>query len=296
MDKKEKKKLKMLFEKLKTRRKEAIEELYNNYNKTVYGIAFSILKNKEDSEDVVQIVFSKLYVLDKEKLPKEKEATWLYSVTKNESLAILKKKYDNIDLEDIYNLEDYDNEIDKSIDKNSYNKLIDKLDKKEQEIVSLKVLANLTFSEIAEILGESTSTIKWRYYKAVYTLKLLLSNLSMFIITVTLGILGVKNQNKSADYLEDEVQITNDIMGENLEENGDKEIAKDEENNENVIEEDETTDSFENTIVQEETIQYNTNYFSIGMISISAVFLILTITFLIFLAKHQLNARKKSSK
>ena len=231
MDKKEKKKLKMLFEKLKTRRKEAIEELYNNYNKTVYGIAFSILKNKEDSEDVVQIVFSKLYVLDKEKLPKEKEATWLYSVTKNESLAILKKKYDNIDLEDIYNLEDYDNEIDKSIDKNSYNKLIDKLDKKEQEIVSLKVLANLTFSEIAEILGESTSTIKWRYYKAVYTLKLLLSNLSMFIITVTLGILGVKNQNKSADYLEDEVQIKNDIMGENLEENGDKEIAKDEENN-----------------------------------------------------------------
>lgn len=296
MDKKEKKKLKMLFEKLKTRRKEAIEELYNNYNKTVYGIAFSILKNKEDSEDVVQIVFSKLYVLDKEKLPKEKEATWLYSVTKNETLAILKKKYDNIDLEDIYNLEDYDNEIDKSIDKNSYNKLIDKLDKKEQEIVSLKVLANLTFSEIAEILGESTSTIKWRYYKAVYTLKLLLSNLSMFIITVTLGILGVKNQNKSADYLEDEVQITNDIMGENLEENGDKEIAKDEENNENVIEEDETTDSFENTIVQEETIQYNTNYFSIGMISISAVFLILTITFSIFLAKHQLNARKKSSK
>ena len=296
MDKKEKKKLKMLFEKLKTRREEAIEELYNNYNKTVYGIAFSILKNKEDSEDVVQIVFSKLYVLDKEKLPKEKEATWLYSVTKNESLAILKKKYDNIDLEDIYNLEDYDNEIDKSIDKNSYNKLIDKLDKKEQEIVSLKVLANLTFSEIAEILGESTSTIKWRYYKAVYTLKLLLSNLSMFIITVTLGILGVKNQNKSADYLEDEVQITNDIMGENLEENGDKEIAKDEENNENVIEEDETTDSFENTIVQEETIQYNTNYFSIGMISISAVFLILTITFSIFLAKHQLNARKKSSK
>lgn len=296
MDKKEKKKLKMLFEKLKTRRKEAIEELYNNYNKTVYGIAFSILKNKEDSEDVVQIVFSKLYVLDKEKLPKEKEATWLYSVTKNESLAILKKKYDNIDLEDIYNLEDYDNEIDKTIDKNSYNKLIDKLDKKEQEIVSLKVLANLTFSEIAEILGESTSTIKWRYYKAVYTLKLLLSNLSMFIITVTLGILGVKNQNKSADYLKDEVQITNDIMVENLEENGDKEIAKDEENNENVIEKDETENSFENTIVQEETIQYNTNYFSIGMISISAVFLILTITFSIFLAKYQLNARKKSSK
>jgi len=96
----------------------------------IYGIAFSILKNKEDSEDVVQIVFSKLYVLDKEKLPKEKEATWLYSVTKNEALSILKKKYNNVSLENIYNLEDNNNEIDKLIDRDSYNKLINKLEKK----------------------------------------------------------------------------------------------------------------------------------------------------------------------
>lgn len=99
----------------------------------IYGIAFSILKNKEDSEDVVQIVFSKLYVLDKEKLPKEKEATWLYSVTKNEALSILKKKYNNVSLENIYNLEDNNNEIDKLIDRDSYNKLINKLEKKSKK-------------------------------------------------------------------------------------------------------------------------------------------------------------------
>lgn len=102
MNEKEKLNLKILLRNLKNRNKEVMQELYSNYNKVIYGIAFSILKNKEDSEDVVQIVFSKLYVLDKEKLPKEKEATWLYSVTKNEALSILKKKYNNVSLEKIY--------------------------------------------------------------------------------------------------------------------------------------------------------------------------------------------------
>lgn len=289
MNEKEKLNLKILLRNLKNRNKEVMQELYSNYNKVIYGIAFSILKNKEDSEDVVQIVFSKLYVLDKEKLPKEKEATWLYSVTKNEALSILKKKYNNVSLENIYNLEDNNNEIDKLIDRDSYNKLINKLEKKDQEIISLKILSKLTFSEIAEILGESTNTIKWRYYKSMYTLKILLSNLSMFIVTATLGILSIKNQNKNANELKDEA---NDIITENLEEN--KENYGDEQKKENVIQE-EMTDFFENTIIEEPIID-TTNCFSIGIFSISAIFLVLTIIFSIFLAKHQLNARKKSSK
>lgn len=68
------------------------ENVYKKYNKMLYGIAFSILKNKEDSEDIVQTVFSKLYTMDKNKMPKDKETTWLYTVTKNEVLLFLRKK------------------------------------------------------------------------------------------------------------------------------------------------------------------------------------------------------------
>ena len=82
------------------------------------------------------------------------------------------------------------------------------MEKKDQEIISLKILSKLTFSEIAEILGESTNTIKWRYYKSMYTLKILLSNLSMFIVTATLGILSIKNQNKNANELKSQYEDT----------------------------------------------------------------------------------------
>ena len=57
----------------------------------------------------------------------------------------------------------------------------------------------------------------------------------------------------------------------------------------------ENEDFSENTIVEEQ-IMDTTNYLSIGMFSVSAIFLILTIIFSIFLTKHQLNAKKKASK
>ena len=58
--------LKDLFIEIKYGNKIAFEKLYNNYNKLIYSIAYSILKNKQDAEDVVQIVFEKLYLIDKE--------------------------------------------------------------------------------------------------------------------------------------------------------------------------------------------------------------------------------------
>ena len=56
--------LKRLFLELKGTNKDiAFQKIYTQYNKLIYGIAFGILKNKEDSEDIVQIFFSKLYTL-----------------------------------------------------------------------------------------------------------------------------------------------------------------------------------------------------------------------------------------
>ena len=90
--------LKDLFIEIKYGNKIAFEKLYNNYNKLIYSIAYSILKNKQDAEDVVQIVFEKLYLIDKEKLPNRNESSWLYSKTKNETEDKLRNKKYSIDV------------------------------------------------------------------------------------------------------------------------------------------------------------------------------------------------------
>ena len=90
--------LKDLFIEIKYGNKIAFEKLYNNYNKLIYSIAYSILKNKQDAEDIVQIVFEKLYLIDKEKLPNRNESSWLYSITKNETEDKLRNKKYSIDV------------------------------------------------------------------------------------------------------------------------------------------------------------------------------------------------------
>ena len=289
MGKIKEKELKELFIEIKNNNKIAFEKLYSKYNKTVYGIAFSILKNKPDSEDVVQTVFTKIYTLEKDKLPKDKIGSWLYSVTKNETLLLLIKKDNSVNLEDIYSIKDENNEIYKFISQDSYNRLINSLNPKEQEVVSLKLLSNLTFKEIGNLLGESTNTVKWRYYKAIHTLKITLSNLGMFIITFVFGIMILKNDKKELPVIKDDQNNINSNKNEIEAENKENEKLEDSE----IIQENE--DFSENTIVEEQ-IMDTTNYLSIGMFSVSAIFLILTIIFSIFLTKHQLNAKKKASK
>lgn len=294
------KELNELFIELKHNNKIAFEKLYTKYNKLVFGVAFSILKNKEDSEDIVQIVFSKLYKIDKNKLPSNKEASWLYTLTKNETISFLRKKNNDINLESIYEIEDKDNEINNIIDQVEFNRLISGLNDKEKQIISLKILANLSFDEIGKLLNEPTGTIKWRYYKGVHTLKILLSNLGMFIVTFVIGIKTLLN--KKIPNREEQEEIIEDSQieqnQENLEDEATKseiqESLKDETNNN--INESQNESIKEEIGIPEQPNTEQINYYGVGILSISSIFLIITITFLSFFVKYQLKRNKKTSK
>lgn len=273
------KELSKLFTEIKANNTIAFEKLYNIYNKLVYSIAFSIAKNKQDAEDIVQIVFTKIYSIDKGKLPYKNEASWLYSITKNETINFLRKRNNNISLDAIYEIEDNDNKITKIIDKDSYNKLISVLSDKEKEIISLKIISNLSFDEIGKILKTPTGTIKWRYYKSIHTLQILLSNLGMFIATAILSIAILKNSKKTTLPVEKETNIESD-----------------ENKSENCILEDKESQQTQENIIEITNISNNTNYVGLSFMGISTIFFIITIIFSIIFTKYQLKRRKKLSK
>ena len=164
-----------------------IEDLYNKYSNIVYGIAFSIIKNKEEADDITQRVFIKIYEMDKSKLPLSGEASWLYTLTKNETIDTLRKIKHSLDIEN-YEVEDSNDYISKIIDIEYYNNLISGLNKTEKEIISLKVLSNLSFDEIAKLLNMPSGTVKWKYYKSVDSLKITLSSLAISIIAFIIGL------------------------------------------------------------------------------------------------------------
>lgn len=281
------KELKNLFAKIKNNNNTAFEELYSKYSKLIYKIAFSILKNKSDAEDITQIVFEKIYSMDKENLPTKNETSWIYSVTKNETLNYFKSNRNNINLDDIYEIEDNNQEISKIIDQENYNRLISKLNDNEKEIISLKIISNFSFEEIGKILNMPTGTVKWRYYKAINTLKLLLSNLTMFIISFISSIYALKSTKKIISPIQEENVIENIVIA--ADENQKQQYEKSENTQQNSQEE-------INTTIIEETNENEVNYPAIGLMGISTVFLMLTIIFSIIFAKYQLKLKKNLSK
>ena len=306
MDRIQKQELHEIFQKAIQGEVNALNGLYEKYYRLVYSIAFSILKNKEDSEDVAQNVFAKIFQINTDKLPTANEASWLYSLTKNETLNYLRTKKENVNLNEIYYLTEEDKDLNKIIAHDSYNRIIAKLNKQEREIISLKILSNMSFKEIALLLNMPIGTVQWKYYTSLYTLRILLGNISMVII----GILIFLKANLSNKRIEQNYEET-----EEKEENRENETEanKDEyqENEagstitsdnsvdsieENIVDSNEVIDNIEGSIENEQESTYmNTNVNTI-ILSITGIFLVLSIIFAIIFAKHQQKSRKNVSK
>ena len=140
-----------------------------------------------------------------DKIPDNNELTWLYTITKNQTIDYLRKQHNNIDIDNIYDIPEQNDKISEIIDIDTYNSMINCLNEDEKEIVSLKILGNFTFKEIGLMLNIPTGTAQWKYYKAVHTLKIFLSNLSMFVITT---LLYIKDNGYIIEYYDgDDVKI-----------------------------------------------------------------------------------------
>jgi hypothetical protein len=126
---------------------------------------------------------------------------------------------------------------------------------------------------------------------------MLLSNLSMFLITIIAFVVS-KTNNKSKEI---DTQNTT-IPEESITKKPEEDIFEDSSsaNKDSVSSEkkefvEEENKTIENVIVEEnETAKLNNK--DIGILSLSAIFLIITITFLTIYIKHQQKARKKMSK
>jgi len=282
------KEIKELFNGLRKQNKDAFEMLYLKYNKLVYGIAFSILKNNEYSEDMVQNVFMKIYEMEKSKLPTCMEKSWLYTLTKNETISYIRNKKNNVSLEEIYEIEEKNDDIEKIISKEAYNKIICKLSSIEKEIVSLKILSSFSFDEISKMLELNVSTVKWKYYKALNSLKILLGNIGAFVVTFVIGITTLFKKEKTINNSNNSDNIDNSTSKkEDLEQSSKDEIFKSDEEKEEIL-----NNTKEEIILEKSSI----NYIGISFLCIFSVFFAIIINFVINFLKCQLKFRKKASK
>ena len=307
----DKKELHSIFTNLRIDKEKSFNELYEIYSKLIYNIAFSILKSRENSEDVMQNVFSKIYKLDNEKLPSDNEASWLYSITKNETINYMKKLKKEVSIEDIDYVQYDDKDLENIIDKDSYEKIMDKLDKTEKEIVSLKIIGNMKFRDIAQLLDMPIGTVQWKYYTALHSLKIILGNLSMVLVGFILFVAnrmwngkmqensaGVdmsaeEVQNKPGDSSNTDMEVQNII---NSSEDTTSSIENEPDNINDINDYTNQADANQNELVNVPDETYTENWVGTTILSITTIFIIFTIIFTIIYIKHQQKSKKKLSK
>ena len=294
--------LHQLFQEFKLNNQNAYNRLYEKYFEIVYGIIFSIIKNKEDTEDITHEVFTKIYKLEKEKLPTSNEASWLYTVSKNECFLYLRKQKPNINIEEVYEIPNEDNDLKDVIDIDYYNNVIKGLKEDEKCIVSLKIISDFSFSKISQIMNIPIGTVQWKYYKSINYLRNTINSLIGAIIAFIVVIITkedmkqTKNNKKDNKIKEELEQNTNINTNINTDSTDSSEIIQNQvQDNTNKYEE------YENTIVVNEVQnsdikqakQNNYKFLNSGFILISLIFLISS---LIFLKKYQQKCKRKVSK
>ena len=158
---------------------ELVTRLVKEYERRMFSIAFSIIHNVSDAEDVVQDTFLKVIKhLDKIRGKTIDEAgVYISAITRNVAIDLhnRKKKEDIIDPEKYTVLPDkYDDVEDIALTSISYEelrKIILRLNKTDYEIIYLKYFMELSISDIADMLNISGKTASQRLYAAKRNLK-----------------------------------------------------------------------------------------------------------------------------
>jgi RNA polymerase sigma factor (sigma-70 family) len=151
--------------------------LYNHYSKAMYNLAFRILNNREDAEDIVQEGFVECFRNLETFRFESTFGAWLKKIIVNKCINQIKKKKIDVtlceSLPPIIYEEDEEGEVVYSTEKIIKN--IEQLPDGYRIILTLYLLEGYDHSEISQILSISESTSKSQYSRAKEKLRNILS-------------------------------------------------------------------------------------------------------------------------
>lgn len=148
----------------------AFEELVQYNTPFVMSVCLSLMKNKHDAEDACQEVFLKVWKSLSRFREESAFTTYLYTVSRNTCLDILKKNSKN-ECEEIPEvLADGNDTPEEQYIKHEFNELLEEclnaLEENMRTVLLLREKAGLSYTEIAETLLISEGTVKSRISRA----------------------------------------------------------------------------------------------------------------------------------
>ena len=156
-----------------TTRNNAFNALVEKYQQRIYWHVRRIIIDHDDTDDVVQDVFIKVF----KNLEGFREAsqlyTWMYRIATNEALTFLKKRQ----RKQAWSIDEANNDLENKLTSGSYidgdeiqmklQKAILTLPEKQRLVFNMKYFDDMKYEEISEAIGTSVGGLKANYHLAV---------------------------------------------------------------------------------------------------------------------------------
>jgi len=144
----------------------AFSDFYQKTSSAVYGFALSILKNREDAEDVMHDTYLHAYRGAVSYTPKGKPLSWVMTIVRNLSYNRLRAGNICEDISQYENIVSID-DTDRTVDRLVLEKAMEVLTFEERQIVILHALTGMKHREIAELMDMPIGTVLSKYNRSL---------------------------------------------------------------------------------------------------------------------------------
>lgn len=151
----------------------AFRQLVQQYSRPLYSHIRNIVIDHDDTDDVLQNTFIKVFQNLKNFKGESKLFSWIYRIATNEAITYLssKSKKNNVTNEEVQQKALQNLEADEYFEGDAMQltlqKAIAALPEKQQLVFKMKYFEDLKYENISEILGTSVGALKASYHHAV---------------------------------------------------------------------------------------------------------------------------------
>ena len=151
------------------RANEAFERLMPAYRRRVFGLAFSILRDRGAAEDVAQEVFVKLWQALPRYDGRAQLSTWIYAITRNASISAMRRRRRTLPLSDAA--------VEAEVESRGAMpaaepgdlglwKRVEALPDKQRQAITLYYQEERQVEEVAAMMGLPVNTVKTHLHRA----------------------------------------------------------------------------------------------------------------------------------
>ena len=161
--------------------RDGLRQIYEEYHPWLYSVIYGVLRHRERAEDVAAELFLRIWRTALQYKPGKGHKGYLATIARNMAIDELRKYRHEVyappgdegdeDTAEFEHADDGPGPEAQTVQNISVSEALSKLNEKERDVVSMKILSDMTFQEISDATGIPMGTVTWRYQAAMRKLK-----------------------------------------------------------------------------------------------------------------------------